>query len=84
MNHPLLMKPHKTHGMLITFCGLDGCGKSTLIRMLSNTLEEHSIPLLLTKQPTDAMRKTEIFRTYMDEPDHSRYEYRSLSLMTAP
>ena len=26
---------HKTSGLLFSFCGLDGCGKSTMIAMLS-------------------------------------------------
>ena len=79
----LKMKPHGTNGMLITFCGLDGCGKSSMIELLSSELREKGYSVLLTKQPTDAMRKTEIFRTYMDDPDHSAYEYRTLSLMAA-
>lgn len=79
----LRMKPHNTKGKLITFCGLDGCGKSSMIKMLTEAFEEHGIDYIVTKQPTDAMRNTEIFRTFMDCPDNSAYEYRSLSLMAA-
>ncbi len=79
----LRMKPHNTDGKLITFCGLDGCGKSSMIKMLTEAFEEHGIDFIVTKQPTDAMRNTEIFRTFMDCPDNSAYEYRSLSLMAA-
>ena len=79
----LRMKPHNTKGKLITFCGLDGCGKSSMIKMLTEALEEHGIDYIVTKQPTDAMRNTGIFRTFMDCPDNSAYEYRSLSLMAA-
>lgn len=39
--------------------------------------------MLLTKQPTNAVRSSEIFRTFMDEPDHSAFNYRSLSLIAA-
>ena len=28
------MQQNQTNGILITFCGLDGCGKSSMIRML--------------------------------------------------
>ena len=83
MSTRMTMKPHGKRGKLITFCGLDGCGKSTLIRLLASELEESGETVFLTKQPTDGMRKTEIFRTYMDCEDHSRFAYRSLSLMAA-
>ncbi len=79
----LLMKPHRTPGMLITFCGLDGCGKTTMIRRLVEILEKQGCSVLLTKQPTDFVRKSRIFRTYMDSPDHDAYDYRSLSLLAA-
>ena len=79
----LRMKSHNTKGHLITFCGLDGCGKSTMIKMTADMLRKKGIDVMITKQPTEAMRNTEIFRTFMDCPDHSAYEYRSLSLMAA-
>lgn len=79
----LQMMPHNTGGFLITFCGLDGCGKSTMINMLRDKLIADGYDVMVTKQPTDQMRQSEIFRTYMDEPDHSMFEYRTLSLMAA-
>lgn len=79
----LSLKEHNLPGKLITFCGLDGSGKTTMIRKLAEKLEESSITAVLTKQPTDTMRKTAIFRTYMDCEDHSGYAYRALSLMAA-
>ena len=79
----LRMKPHNTEGKLITFCGLDGCGKSSMIEMVTKALAKNGIETIVTKQPTDMMRKTEIFRTFMDCPDNSAYEYRALSLMAA-
>ena len=79
----LNMKPHGMQGKLITFCGLDGCGKSSMISLLSDELRKNGVDFIVTKQPTDAMRHTEIFRTFMDSPDSSAYEYRSLSLMAA-
>lgn len=41
MSTYLNMRPHGTRGLLITFCGLDGCGKSTMINMLREDLEFH-------------------------------------------
>ena len=80
---PLPMKPHGERGMLITFCGLDGCGKTTQIRRLEAHLTSLGHAVVLTKQPTDWVRQSDIFRTYMDDPDHSAYEYRALSLFAA-
>ena len=78
----LKMKPRDTSGVLITFCGLDGCGKTTIINKLTADLEKRW-NVFLTKQPTDDVRNTKIFRTYMDDPDHSEFDYRSLSLLAA-
>lgn len=78
----LNMRKNDTPGFLITFCGLDGCGKTTMMRKLTADLEkEHGI--FVTKQPTGAVRNSEIFRTYMDCPDHDAFDYRSLSLLAA-
>jgi dTMP kinase len=74
------MKSHNTNGRLITFCGLDGSGKTTLIKMFCNSEETE---IFLTKQPTGEVRQSKIFRRFMDTPNHEGYEYRSLSLMAA-
>lgn len=79
----LILNDIKHTGRLITFCGLDGCGKTTMIKMLEQHLKTHNITPALTKQPTDAVRSSEIFRTYMDNPDHSSFDYRALSLSAA-
>ena len=78
----LKMKPNNTSGFLFTFCGLDGCGKTTMLTRLKNDLEE-KCEVFQTKQPTDAVRESNIFRTYMDNPNHDNYDYRSLSLLAA-
>lgn len=78
----LEMRPNQTNGLLITFCGLDGCGKTTMIKKVMNELEEN-YQIFLTKQPTNFVRQSAIFRTYMDSPDHDAYDYRSLSLLAA-
>lgn len=76
------MRENQTPGFLITFCGLDGSGKTTIMHRLIDDLEkEHKI--FVTKQPTDMVRNTEIFRTYMDSPVHDAFDYRSLSLLAA-
>ena len=78
----LNMRCNETPGLLITFCGLDGCGKTTMMKRLIADLEkEHA--LFVTKQPTNAVRNSEIFRTYMDSPNHDAFDYRTLSLLAA-
>lgn len=78
----LQMPPNTTKGLLITFCGLDGCGKTTIINKVFSEMKNKQ-ELFLTKQPTDFVRKSAIFRTYMDCPNHDDYDYRSLSLLAA-
>lgn len=78
----LNMRKNETPGFLITFCGLDGCGKTTMMKRLTADLEKE-YKIFATKQPTNIVRNSEIFRTYMDCPDHSAFDYRSLSLLAA-
>lgn len=77
------MLKNEFEGKLITFCGLDGCGKTTQIKCLVKWLEDKGHKVYLTKQPTDFVRRSEIFRTYMDSPEHDAYDYRALSLLCA-
>jgi dTMP kinase len=76
------MRPNNTKGYLFTFCGLDGCGKTTMLTKLKKELEG-KYNVFLTKQPTNSVRQSDIFRTYMDNPNHDAYDYRSLSLLAA-
>lgn len=78
----LNMSPNNTPGFLFTFCGLDGCGKTTMLTKLEKELGE-KFQTFKTKQPTNAVRESDIFRTYMDNPNHDAYDYRSLSLLAA-
>ena len=78
----LNMRPNETPGFLFTFCGLDGCGKTTMLTRLEKELGK-KFQTFKTKQPTNAVRESDIFRTYMDNPDHDAYDYRSLSLLAA-
>ena len=78
----LKMKPNNTNGYLFTFCGLDGSGKTTMINRIREDLED-KYQLYFTKQPTNAVRNSEIFRNYMDSSNHQNYDYRSLSLLAA-
>ena len=78
----LNMQKNNGPGYLITFCGLDGCGKTTIMNRLINDIGTNH-ELFVTKQPTNAVRQSDIFRTYMDCPNHDAFDYRSLSLLAA-
>ena len=67
----LQMKAHNHPGYLFVFCGLDGSGKTTQIALLEQFFSRIDMPAYITKQPTDAVRSSAMFRTYMDSPDHS-------------
>ena len=41
-------------GMLITFEGIDGCGKSTMLNMLSNYLRQSGYDVVETREPGDS------------------------------
>lgn len=77
------MDERKYDGKLIVFCGLDGCGKTTLIKKTCEYLSNMSCEVLLTKQPTPEMRKNHIFRVYQDQENKENFDYRALSLMAA-
>ena len=79
----LEMLNNEFEGKLITFCGLDGCGKTTQIRRLVKWLEDNGYKVYLTKQPTDFVRESDIFRTSMVSPDLDDFDYRALSLLCA-
>ncbi len=76
------MKKNLADGFLITFCGLDGCGKTTMMKRLIADFDD-KCKVFITKQPTNAVRESKIFRTYMDTPSHDAFDYRALSLLAA-
>ena len=78
----LNMYHNNTNGKLITVCGLDGCGKTTMMKRIISDLEKEN-DIFITKQPTNSVRESKIFRTYMDSPNHEEFYYRSLSLLAA-
>lgn len=45
------MPPRHTRGRFITFEGIDGCGKSTQLKLLTRYLKQQRIPFLVTREP---------------------------------
>src|ERR1041384_8594759 len=39
------------HGKFVSFEGIEGCGKTTQIALLSDYLKKHSIPHTITREP---------------------------------
>lgn len=68
-------------GMLITFDGIDGTGKTTLMNMLDEKFSCLGYKVYLTKQPTEAVKKHELFKKVVNS-DLTGLEYRSVSLLT--
>lgn len=72
----------KFPGILISFCGIDGSGKTTQIEMLTSWLEQKRYMVTNTFQPTKTVRELALFRQFVDSDKHEGLEYRSLSLIT--
>jgi len=79
----LEFKEVSTLGKLITFCGLDGSGKTTMINRLQEYLNIQGISTMITKQPTEIVRKSEIFRSFIDKPSQEQFDYMALTLFAA-
>lgn len=70
-------------GTLIVFCGLDGAGKTTLLDAVEERLTAEGLQLFRTKQPTDAVRNSALFKSVMYTQRYSEtIEYRAHSLIT--
>ncbi|MBO4474076.1 MAG: dTMP kinase [Clostridiales bacterium] len=67
-------------GLFVTFEGIDGCGKTTQIEMLSSDLEKENIPFVLIREPggTDIGEK---IRTILLDKANSRMNARTELLL---
>ena len=65
------MKSAAGNGRLIAFCGIDGCGKTTQLKLAEKWLLDRGYSVLATKQPSDFYRKhpavRNFFRTNLPE-----------------
>jgi len=64
----LKLKPHGYPGVLITFCGVDGAGKSSLIGRLERACRTAGLNCLRTYTPTRRIREDAVFRSLVEEP----------------
>jgi dTMP kinase len=70
-------------GKLITFEGLDGCGKSTQIERLAAALMRDSIPVIVTREPGGTPTGEKIRQVLLDSSTHGLSPMAELALMFA-
>ncbi len=58
------MKEAAGNGALIAFCGIDGCRKTTQLKLAEKWLADRGHTVLITRQPTDSYRKHPTVRNY--------------------
>ena len=79
----LEFKNHIYPGKLITFCGIDGSGKTTMIGLLEKYLISKGYKCVLVKQPSEEIRHNALFRASIDLPYSENIDYRALSMLCA-
>jgi len=75
--------PHSDRGNLITFEGLDGCGKSTQIERLAAVLIQQSVPIVVTREPGGTPTGEKIRQVLLDSSTHGLSPMAELALMFA-
>jgi dTMP kinase len=75
--------PHSARGKLITFEGLDGCGKSTQIERLAAVLKEQAMPVLVTREPGGTPTGEKIRQVLLDSATLGLSPMAELALMFA-
>ena len=76
----LRLQPHGYPGTLITFCGIDGSGKTSLIEGMAAACRDAGYSCLKTHTPTRRIRQDPVFRAMVGDPcttstpDGSSYE----------
>jgi len=61
------LKPQNLDGKLLSFCGVDGAGKSTSLEIAAKYLEKLGVNYLAVKMPSSAARSLSYFRTYAED-----------------
>lgn len=74
----LKMKTNQYPGKLITFCGIDGCGKTTQIYNLKNFIEQQNKRVFLAEQSAGLVKESEILRAFMDTPEYDALDDKAL------
>ncbi len=80
----LTLRNNTYSGKLIVFEGTDGAGKTTMIGLTRQLLEDRygKDRILSVKQPTDMSRRTKLFQKMMYSKNHEDIDYRAVQLLT--
>ena len=82
MKNILRLRPHGCSGKLIVLEGTDGAGKTTMLKNIVQYLKESGkSDIVVTRQPTERVRRSKLFRTMMYTQDPG-VSYRAVQLMT--
>jgi dTMP kinase len=63
---PVALRSHGLPGFLLTFCGIDGSGKSSMIDVVGHYLDSLGMRAMKTYTPTPRIRKNALFRELVD------------------
>jgi dTMP kinase len=77
------VSPHPARGKLITFEGLDGCGKSTQIERLAASLLQQGRPVIVTREPGGTPTGEKIRQVLLDSATSGLSPMAELALMFA-
>lgn len=85
MSAPRLLLPRVPYpGVLVTFCGVDGSGKTTLVAETARAVRETGLPVYETRMPTQWSRDTALVKQWFYEPDpvaRARADFLAMSLV---
>jgi dTMP kinase len=74
---------HQLPAYFVSFEGIDGCGKSTLLNDLATWLEEHSIPLVKTREPGGTRLGEKLREMLLDPLFSGMHEHTEVLLYSA-
>ncbi|MFD0040516.1 dTMP kinase [Streptomyces anulatus] len=75
-------REHDLPGRLIVVDGTDGVGKTTMLELVAEELEQRKLPLVRTRQPTTEARELDAFKVFLFEPERrEEIDYRALLCM---
>ena len=64
----LKLGPTPTHGLLLSFSGIDASGKTTTIRTTASYLRSQGFSVRIFKLPSNEIKKTKMFQRYKEAP----------------
>ena len=76
----MLQPNYQFPGKLITFCGIDGSGKTSIIAKCKDYFLKQDKEVVLTRQPTTEFRNRPDFRAFVDGKDFSPFDFKALTL----